>query len=174
MKNRILFFGGIAGGIVTLQMIGSTFACYYDPSFKGSMVIGFAGMFLAFSFIFFAIKRQRDFGNKGYITFWEAFKMGLLITLITSSMYVVAWLVEYYVFIPDFMEKYSSMVLEQAKQEGASVEELKNKSEEMAKYSEMYKNPLWVVVFTYMEIFPVGLVFSLGSALLLKRKAPLI
>jgi hypothetical protein len=34
----------------------------------------------------------------------------------------------------------------------------------------MYKNPLFVVLMTYAEVFPVGLIVSLVSAMILRRK----
>jgi hypothetical protein len=41
---------------------------------------------------------------------------------------------------------------------------------EMAGYKEMYKNPLFLILLTYAEIFPVGLLVSVISAFILKQK----
>lgn len=55
----------------------------------------------------------------------------------------------------------------------ASPEEVAKVTEEMNSFKEMYKNPIWVILFTYMEILPLGIVFSLISALFLKKKTNL-
>ena len=52
----------------------------------------------------------------------------------------------------------------------ASPDELTKVTEEMNSFKEMYKNPIMVILFTYMEILPLGIVFSLVSALILKKK----
>jgi hypothetical protein len=85
-------------------------------------------------------------------------------------MFVVVWLIDYYIFIPDFLDKYIPHVLKDAREEGATDIELQEKAEEMASFKEMYKNPLFVVVITFSEVFPVGLIISLISALILKKK----
>ena len=90
--------------------------------------------------------------------------------MIASTIYVLAWLVDYYLFVPDFMDKYAAFVLKEAKADGLSASEITEKTNEMESYKEMYKNPLLVVLLTYAEILPVGLIVSLISALILKRK----
>jgi pheromone shutdown protein TraB len=43
-------------------------------------------------------------------------------------------------------------------------------TKDMNAFKEMYKNPLMVVLLTYAEILPLGLIFSLLSAILIKKK----
>jgi hypothetical protein len=104
-----------------------------------------------------------------YLSFIRAF-VGLLIALVGSTVYVIVLVIDYYMFIPDFMERYTDHVLTQAKTSGASPAEMVKKTSEMKLYTDMYKNPLFVILLTYAEIFPIGLVVSLIAALILKRK----
>jgi hypothetical protein len=170
MKKNVLVFGLIAGCIVSTFMAVSMAICSKDESNPHSMVLGYASMILSFSFIFIGIKNFRDKYNGGLIGFGKAFRIGLYIALIASTLYVAVWLVEYYMFIPDFMEKYAAHILRETKASGVSQLELDKKAAEMSRYKELYKNPIFVILFTYLEILPVGLIISLIAALLLKRK----
>lgn len=170
MKKIVLTYGAISGIIVSLFLLSSVGYCYATGNFQGNMWVGYASMILAFSLIFVGIKNFRDKQNEGIISFGKAFKIGLFITLIASSFYVITWLIDYYFFIPDFMEKFENQAIQSLKSSGASTSEISEKTAEMAGYKEMYKNPLWVIVLTYMEIVPVGLLVSLISALILKKK----
>ena len=80
-------------------------------------------------------------------------------------MYVVVWMFYYYLFVPDFMDVYTTYVLE-----NCTPGELQAKTTEMANFKEMYNNPLFVILITYSEVLPVGLVVTLISALILKKK----
>jgi hypothetical protein len=173
MKKNVLVFGLISGLVVSVLMVIFTSMFCGNGNFDGGMALGYASMLLAFSFVFVGIKNYRDKYNEGFITFGKAFQIGILITLISSSMYVVTWLVEYYVFIPDFMEKYSAHMIKQAEESGATAAQLEQQVAEMAQYSDMYKNPLFVILLTYAEVFPIGLLITLISALILKRKPKL-
>jgi len=68
------------------------------------------------------------------------------------------------------MTKYTAHIIAQAKSSGASLAEINQQKEKMATYTEMYKNPLMIIVLTYFEILPVGVVIALIAALILKRK----
>jgi len=173
MKRTILIYGAISGLLVATLMIGTVMFCYNSGEFEGSMLLGYASMLLAFAFVWIGVKRFRDRQNGGVITFGKALKVGLLITLVTCTLYVGIWLVDYYVFIPDFLDKYTAHVLSQAEASGMSPAALARQQAEMDTYKALYRNPLWVIVFTYMEILPVGLLMSFLAALFLRRKTAL-
>lgn len=170
MKKNALVFGLIAGSILTFWMVYTTSLCYNNPKFESNDAIGYTGMLVTFSLIFVAIKNYRDKHNGGIITFGKGFKLGFYVSLIAATMYVGAWLIDYYIFMPDFLDSYTTHVLHQASLDGATQPELDEKAAEMAGFKELYKNPLFVVLISYAEVLPIGIVISLISALILKRK----
>jgi Protein of unknown function (DUF4199) len=170
MKKIVLVCGSIAGLIVAAMMFISMAVYHKEGNFDNGMLIGYASMIIAFSLIFVGIKNYRDKYNGGAISFGRAFKVGVLIALVASTFYVVAWLIDYYFFMPDFMEKYAAYSIDKLKAAGASAEKIAEEAKEMAFFSDMYKNPLFVILFTFIEILPVGLLVSLIAALVLKRK----
>ena len=95
---------------------------------------------------------------------------GFYICLVASSVYVGTWLIDYYIFVPDFLDKYIPHVLKEASRNGATALELKEKATEMAEFKEMYKNPLFVIVVSFGEVLPVGLIVALVSSLILKKR----
>jgi hypothetical protein len=172
MKRNVIVFGLISGLMVSAWMLCGVYLCYNSRgSFEGNMLLGYASMILAFSLVFVAVKNYRDKYNNGVISFGKAFKLGFYIALIASTMYVLVWLVDYYLFVPDFMDKYSAHIISQAKSSGKSAGEIADQIKEMSSMKEMYKSPIMVILITYMEILPIGLLVSLIAALILKRKA---
>lgn len=170
MKKIVIICGLISGAIVSGLMGISMFMYTKNPDYNASYVTGYATMILAFSLIFVGIKIFRDKHNGGSISFGKAFRMGLYITLITSTIYVATWAVEYNYVFPDFMEKYSAHMISEVKASGASQAKMDAKLKEMAMYRDMYKNPLFFTLLTYAEILPVGLIVSLIAALILKKR----
>ena len=170
MKKTVLVYGIIAGLIVAVLMALSTGYYCAKGDFEGGMIYGYASMIISFSLIFVGIKTFRDKHNAGLISFGKAFKTGFLISLIASTIYVLAWLINYYFFIPDFMDKYAAAMIAKAKASGESAAELAKKTADMAQMKEWYKNPLFVILMTYVEILPVGVIVALISAWILKRK----
>jgi hypothetical protein len=170
MKRNVIVFGLISGAIISSWMVYMVAKCSANPEFESNDVLGYAGMIAAFSFIFVGIRNHREKYNGGFISFGKAFQVGFFISLVASTLYVVVGLINYYVFFPDFIDSYIRHVLYMAKINGATQAEIDQKAVEMANFKEMYKNPLFALLITYAEVLPVGLVISLISALLLKRK----
>ncbi len=135
------------------------------------MIIGFSSMIVAFSFIFIGIKNYRDKQNGGVITFGRAFLLGFMISLVASTLYVITWAVEYHFFFPDFMDKYSAMQIKQLHDSGVSGSKLQEAVKDIETASYNYKhNPFFFSMYTYMEILPVGILITLISSLILKKK----
>jgi hypothetical protein len=173
MKKNILIYGLIAGIVVSVLMLFTVnyiSHCEGNVDYNTSMLIGYASMLLAFSLVFVGIRNYRDKYNHGIISFGKAFKIGIMIVLIASTIYVAAWLVDYYFFIPDFLEKYSAHMLDELKASGANQIEIDKQTKEMADFARMYKNPFFNAMMTYIEILPAGLIVTVISSLILKRK----
>lgn len=170
MKKLIWTYGLIGGLISTIGFLISTTGEMDADHMKYGMIYGFASMIIAFSLVFIAIKTFRDKQNGGSITFGKAFLMGLYMALITSTIYVGVWLIALYNFHPDFAEKYTGFQMEQMKASGATAQELAVQAAQNAEFVEQYKNPIVVILYTYMEIFPIGLLIALIAAAILKKK----
>jgi Protein of unknown function (DUF4199) len=175
MKNIILKFGLISGGIATVLFI-CTMVLYKTIGFEkfaasdNSVILGYATMVVSMSVIYFAIKTFRDEQNNGSITFLKALLIGLGVMLISCIIYSLAWLVIYYNFFPTFMDDYSKACIQKAQNSSATQAEMAKTVESMNQMKEWYKNPFLIFALTIMEPTPVGLLVSLVSALVLRKK----
>ena len=169
MKKIVLVYGVIAGIIVAGWLVAIV-SLKSPEGLENGMFYGYASMLLAFSLIFVAVKKYRDQHQGGQISFGKAFKIGLLITLIASTIYVVSWQITYYNFIPDYMDKYTEKMISEMKAENKSQAVIDAETIKMKSFNEMYQNPLFNALLSYAEIVPVGLLISLICALILKRK----
>ena len=172
MKRIVIIYGLIAGAVVSAFMSTTMLIAASDEKVHtgiSSMVVGYLGMLISFALIFVAIKSYRDKQNNGVISFGKAFGIGLLISLIASTLYVITWAIVYQNFLPDYMDKYCAAMIEEAKT-SLSGSALQAEIDEINKAKEMYASPLGFTLFTYAEILPVGILVSLIAALVLKRK----
>ena len=170
MKRNVLIFGLILGTILATHGLYMVNVVCDNPEFQGNDVLGYAAMVVVFSLTFFGIRNYRNKQLGGVISLGRAFKTGALIALVGSTIYVGVWLFYYYLFVPDFIDKYTVHVLHQATRNGATPSELAAKTEEMKQFKEMYKSPLFVILISYAEVLPIGLVVAFVSSLILKRK----
>jgi hypothetical protein len=169
MKKTILTFGLISGAVSSLMMIATMLIANRIGNDRG-LIIGYTSIVLSFLLVFFGIRSYRDNIGDGQITFLKAFAVGISITLISCIFYVVTWEVIYYNFLPDFWDKYGAQMVEKAKASGASPAAVQAQLQEVAKYKESYKNPFFNAAMTFIEPFPVGLVITLVSAAVLRKK----
>ncbi len=171
MKKIILIYGCIGGAIIIASMmVTMPFVMDGTLDMDNSQWLGYITMIIALSVIFFGVKSYRDNQLQGAITFGQGFKVGILIALVASVMYVIWWEIYMHFFMSDFAAQYASKTMAAAKAAGATEEELAKKLEETTEAQEMYGKFYFRVLITFSEIFPIGLLLSLVSAALLKRK----
>ena len=168
MKTKIaLKYGLISGGLIVASWF-ITLGMEENPDFGMAEVLGYIIMIAALSAVFLGVKSIRD--EKGSLSFKEAFFNGLGITLVASIIYVVGWMIYMPNFAPDFADKYTASQVELVQQMDISEEEKQAEIDELNEWMETYKQPHVMAAMTFAEIFPVGLLVTLISSFILKRK----
>lgn len=171
MKRTVLVFGLISGVISSaLMLITLALVNRGIVNFDNGEVVGYTAIFLSFILVFFGIRSYRE-NNGGTITFGRAFAVGILITLISCVFYVALWEVIYFnKLMPDFTDKYAAHVVAKARAKGADEAKIAAIKNEMAQMKKIYDNPLTNAAVTLIEPLPVGLVVTLVSAGILRRR----
>jgi len=171
MKKTVLTFGLIADIIMSVLMDGNVLLA--DKIGSGhSLVIGYTILVASFLLIYFGIRSYRDNTLAGQISFGRAFACGILITLITTVCYVATWEILYFKFIPHFMDSYFAAQIHKVQSSGLDAATTAARVAAIEHSQQLYQNPLVNMAYTFMEPLPVGLIITLLSAAILRRKAP--
>lgn len=172
MKRIVLTFGLISGAILSAMMF-ATLPFIEKIGFNNGMVIGYTTMVLAFLLVFFGIRSYRETVGGGQISFGKAMGIGLLIVAIAGVCYVVTWEIIYHKFLPDFGDKYAAHAIENLRNSGKPPAEVDKEIADMKRMMALYNsNILFNLAITFLEPLPVGLVMTLISALILRKRAP--
>ena len=168
MLKIALIYGAIAGSITIASMtLGIVLSG--GEGWGASAILGYLIMLVALSMIFVAVKRHRDRDLGGVIKFGPAFGLGIAIAAVAGIFYVAGW--ETYLNISDyaFMEEYTKGIIASKEAAGVAGAELEKLIADMNAMKEQYKNPLYRLPVTFIEIFPVGLAVALVSAAILRN-----
>lgn len=169
MFRIVLKYGLIAGVIVGLALVSVSLAYGGQPPPDWGMAAGFASMLIALSMVFVGIKRHRDTAGGGVIRFWPAFGLGLAISGVASVVYVLAWELSMVLVGGDFAAMFAQHMVERAEAKGLTGDALAAAVAKAREFEAMYRNPLLRMPMTFVEIFPVGVLVSLVSALVLRN-----
>jgi hypothetical protein len=172
MKKNVLTFGLISGLIMSVLMGGSLLLADKIGSGHNSLVLGYTIMVASFLLIYFGIRNYRDNSLAGQISFGRAFACGILITLISSVCYVLMWEFLYFNFMPHFMDSYFAAQIHKLQSSGLDPATIAARVAAIQHSQQLYQNPLVNMAYTLMEPLPVGLLITLISAALLRRRAP--
>lgn len=172
MKKIVLTFGLIAGAVLSLMMVVSCTLLNRDTiDFGKAEIIGYTTMIISFLLVFFGIRSYRENVGGGTITFGRAVAVGVLIIAIASVCYVIAWQVIYYNIAPDFMDRMTAYQIEEMRADGESEAKIAAHKQKMDSFTRLYKNPFVNAAVTFIEPFPVGLIVTLISAAILRRRS---
>lgn len=170
MKKIVLTFGLISGAIMSASMTAiMVFAHQTNPS--NGMIIGYTMMVLSFLLVFFGIRSYRENVGNGYISFGRALAVGFLIMLISCACYVATWEVVYHKLMPDFTEKYMAQSIARVRASGKSPQEIQTEIENMRSMMQLYNSNIFFnMAITFLEPLPVGVLLSLISAFILRKR----
>jgi len=169
MKKTVLTFGLIGGVIIAVLTLG-TLPFSKQLGYDKSLIIGYTVIVLSFLMVFFGIRSYRDNVGGGTISFGRAFAVGALIVLITSVCYVVNWEIMYFKLMPNFVSDYSNYEVGKMRAAGATQQAIDAKLEEMKQLKQLLDNPFKNAAFSFIEPLPVGLIITLISSLILRRR----
>ena len=171
MKKTIVIFGLISG-VISSGLMFATMPFLRNEHGNKALVVGYASIVLSFLLVYFGIRSYRDNLGGGEINFARAFGVGILITLISCAIYVVSWEIVYFGFKHVSMDHYYAHMIDKVRASGASDAVIAAKVQEINHTRRMYENPLINSLMTFIEPFPVGLVITLLSAAILRKKKP--
>jgi hypothetical protein len=169
MIRLIALYGTIAGLIVAVPMVWLMVAMKPETFIEGGALYGYLTMILALTAVFFGIRHYRDNVLGGVIKFGPALLVGLGISAVASLFYVIGWEISLAATGFDFADTYAKAMQDAARAKGASEAELQKMIEDAKSFATMYKNPLFRMPITFIEMFPVGVLISLISAGVLRN-----
>ena len=170
MKKTVVTFGVISGVVSSLMMLG-TIPFMHRIGFDRGLIVGYTAIVLSFLLVFFGIRSYREQAG-GVISFGRGFTVGILITLISCLFYIATWQLIYFKLQPDFMDKWEAYAVEHVRAEGGGPEKIEATRRQMQSFKQAYDNPLTNAAYTFIEPFPVGLLVTVISAAILRRKSP--
>src|SRR5882724_7281851 len=143
MKKIVLRYG-ILSGVILMSLM----AVMLSINSAHSEILGYTTMVLSLLLVFFGVRKYRDTVGGG----------------------AIAWEIAYFNFFPHFLDGYNAHVLAKMRAGGASEAAIRAQAAQLAELARRYQNPLFNSAITFMEVFPVGLIVTLVSAGILRRK----
>jgi len=168
MKKTVLTYGLISGVIGAVLLLAHV--PFMDSlDYSKSLIVGYTGIVLSALLIFFGVRSYRENVGNGRISFGRGFAVGILIALISAACYVAAWEVVYY-SSPGIADHVFDKQVEDLKAKGAPQAEIDAAAAQVESFKKLYANPFVNAAFTFIEPFPVGVLMTLISAVILRRK----
>jgi Protein of unknown function (DUF4199) len=175
MRKVVLTFGLIGGLIIAvLVWVITGIGCDGDLlNLDYAMFVGYAAMLISLTMVFFGIKSYRDNYAGGQITFWKGVQIGILIALIGGVMYwagAVSYAVAHPGFVERFTVKFTEHTCNKLRERGAPQSEIDQALADSEQMRKMLGNPVIFFFVCLMEFMPVGIIVTIISAALLRKR----
>lgn len=169
MKKTILTFG-LVSAAVSIAMMWLTLPFITAHRLGVADTLGYSSMALAGLLVFFGIRSYREHAGGGRLSFGRGMAIGLLITLISTTCYAVAFQIMYFQLVPDFGDTFSACMIDRVRSSGGSQEEIDATATQAATLKRLYDHPATNAALTFATTLPVGLAAAAISAGILRRR----
>jgi hypothetical protein len=169
MKRTILTFGLISGGLSILILL-ATLPFLRSGRYQTMDVLGYTSMVASALMVFFAVRSYRENAGGGRIGFGRGVAVGLLVTLVSCACYAAVFEIIYFKLVPDFGDTFAACMVHRARSAGASAPEVDKVAQQAATLKRLYDHPASNAALSFATSFPIGLVVTLVSAAILRRR----
>lgn len=174
MKSPIVKFGVIGGTVVSVLFLGPFLIfsdMYTNPdSMAWGEVVGYSTMILSMLAVHFGIRQYRNEFFPASFSFVKGLGTGVLITLVATAVFYLGNVLLYEVLMPNLLTDFAEPYKEHLMQSATSEIEKEQIIEEFEKNSAILENSYLYALLMAVTVFFIGLVISLVSALILKRR----
>ncbi len=160
MKNYILRYGLLAGIVLIVLGLLNWFTIAQWIGYQASEIFGYSSIVLSLMAIPLGIRYFQKKLNGGRVTFLESLKIGLGITLVTSTVMFFYSLVYFSILGDEFMEWY---------QNSMSVEEWRAIEVQMKGMPAFTRTHGFQSLVMFVTTFMIGVIITLLSAVILPR-----
>jgi hypothetical protein len=172
MKKTVLIYGLISGALSAAMMAASVpyMIDMYASDHGKAAIYGYTAIFLASLLIFFGVRSYRERVGGGRISFGRGMAVGALIALVSAVCYTSTWQLIYFGSSPETRDKIMACVVREMNGEPKDAAGVAKAAAKAAEWRRFYDNPLLNFGMTLLEPLPVGLLVSVISAGILRRK----
>lgn len=169
MKKTVVTFGLISAAL-SIVMMAATIPFINSVRYETADVLGYASIVLSALLVFFGIRSYRENAGGGRMTFGRGSAVGLLITLISCTCYIVAFQIIYFKLVPDFGDKFAACMVERVRASGGTEQQIDETAKQAQTFKQLYDNPATNAALTFATSFPIGLIVTAGSAAILRKR----
>lgn len=170
MRKTVLRYGSYAlCTMLALFLISWVVSNQRPENYRTNEIITWTGIVLSVFFVYFGMKYYRDKQNGGRLGFGEGLKLGLLIVLFPSIAFGLYNVIYILWLHPQFLDEYYAFKLKEVTATTPPAE-LNDRMKEIKDMREMFSSPAMQFVVMFLSVFVIGLIVTVISTLLLKRK----